>query len=49
MLVFQSVEIVQRGDMMDDKIPSMDNLADLFTKTLTGRVFVGHRDIIGFI
>ena len=34
--------------MMFDKIPSMENLVDLFTKTLTGRVFVGHKDNIGF-
>ena len=36
------------GDMMVDKIPSMENLVDPFTKTLTGRMFVGHRDNIGF-
>ena len=40
-------EIVQRGDIMVEKIPFMDNLADPFTKTLTGRVFDGHRDSIG--
>ena len=33
---------------MVDKIPSMENLVDLFTKTLTGRVFFCHRDNIGF-
>ena len=40
-------EIVQRGDIMVEKIPSADNLADPFTKTLTGRVFDGHKDSIG--
>ena len=34
--------------MMVDKIPSMENLADPFTKALTWRVFIGHRDNIGF-
>ena len=34
--------------MMADKIPFIENLVDLFTKTLIGRVFVGHRDNIGF-
>ena len=34
--------------MMVGKIPSMENLIDTFTKTLIGRVFVGHRDNIGF-
>ena len=33
---------------MVEKIPSMDNLTDPFTKTLIGRVFDGHRDNIGF-
>ena len=33
---------------MVDKIPSVENMVDLFTKTLIGRVFVGHRDNIGF-
>ena len=28
---------------MVDKIPSMENLVNPFTKTLIGRVFVGHR------
>ena len=35
--------------MMVEKIPSMENLVDPFTKTLIGRPFVGHRDHIGFI
>ena len=33
---------------MVDKIPSMNNLADSFTKILTWIVFVGHKDNIGF-
>ena len=33
---------------MVDKISSVENLVDPFTKTLIGRVFVGHRDNIGF-
>ena len=33
---------------MVDKIPSMGNLVDSFTKTLTRRVFVSHKDNIGF-
>ena len=36
------------GDMMVDNIPSVENLLDRFTKKLTRRVFVGHRDNIGF-
>ena len=35
------------GDMMVDNIPSMENLLDPFTKKLTRRVFVGHKDNIG--
>ena len=34
--------------MIVDKIPSVENLVDPFTKTLTERVFVGHKDNIGF-
>ena len=34
--------------MKVDKIPSVKNLADLFTKTLSGRVFDGHKDNISF-
>ena len=34
--------------MMIDKIPSVENLVDPFTKTLTWRVFVGYKDNIGF-
>ena len=48
MLVFQSVEMVYRNDMMVGKIPFVGNLAYLFTKTLTGKVFFGHKDNIGF-
>ena len=33
---------------MVDKIPSMEDLADPFSKTLIGSVFVGHRDNMGF-
>ena len=33
--------------MMVDKIPSMEDLVDPFTKTLIERVFVGHKDNIG--
>ena len=32
---------------MVDYIPSMENLVDLFTKTLTKSVFVGHKDNMG--
>ncbi|RVW92593.1 hypothetical protein CK203_039407 [Vitis vinifera] len=35
------------GDIVVEKIPSTDNLADPFTETLTGRVFYGHMDNIG--
>ena len=34
--------------MMVDKIPSVENLIDPFTKTLTRRVCVGNRDNMGF-
>ena len=37
------------SDVMLDKIPSVKNLLDPFTKTLTMRVFVCHRDNVGFI
>ena len=33
---------------MVDKIPSIENLVDYFIKTLTRRVFVGHKGSIGF-
>ena len=36
-----------KGDMMVDKIQSMENLMDPFTKTLIGRVYVGDKDNIG--
>ena len=32
--VFQSVEIIQKGDVTVDKIPLVDNLIDILTKTL---------------
>ena len=34
--------------MMVEKIPSIENLVDPFTKTLIRRVFVGYRDNISF-
>ena len=46
--MFQSVKIVQRDDKMTNKIPYVENLTDLFTKTLMGKVLVGHRDNLGF-
>ena len=33
---------------MVDKIPSLENLVDPFTKTLTGTVLVSHKDNMGF-
>ena len=36
-------EIVMRGDMVVKKITSIKNLIDPFTKTLSTRVFDGHR------
>ncbi|KAL6326299.1 hypothetical protein AAG906_004796 [Vitis piasezkii] len=35
-------------DVIVQNIPSMENLANCFNKTLIGRVFVSHRDNIGF-
>ena len=35
MFVFQSVEIIQKGDVTVDKIPLVENLIDPLTKTLT--------------
>ena len=46
--MFQSVKIVQRDDKMTNKIPYVENLTDPFTKTLMGKVLVGHRDNLGF-
>ena len=40
-------EIVHKGDVVVEKIPSVDNLMDPFTKTLIG-IFDGHRDNIVF-
>ena len=34
--------------MMVEKITYVENLVDLFTKTLTRKVFVGHNESIGF-
>ena len=34
--------------MMVDKIPFVESLVDPFTKTLTWKVFVSHRDNIAF-
>ena len=33
---------------MVDKILFMENMVDPFTKALIGRVFVGHKDNVGF-
>ena len=40
------LNIVYRGDIMVEKISSIDNLTDPFTKTLRKRVFDGHKDNI---
>ena len=40
------LEIVQMVDVVVENIPFLDKLIDLFTKTLKGRVFDGHRDNI---
>ena len=40
-------EIVNRGDVIVTKIPTLDNLADSFTKTLTERQFFKHVEGIG--
>lgn len=40
-------EIVMRGDVAMEKIAFAENLANLFTKTLSTRVFDGHRNSIG--
>ena len=40
-------EIVQMGDIVVDKIPSIDNLTDPFIKTLIEKAFYGHRDTLG--
>lgn len=36
-----------RGDVAMEKIAFAENLANLFTKTLSTRVFDGHRNSIG--
>ena len=40
-------EIVMRGDVVVDKIISIENLMDPFTKTLSIGVFNSHRDNLG--
>ena len=35
-------EIVNRGDVIVIKIPTLDNLADLFTKTFSEKLFFKH-------
>ena len=40
-------EIVHRGDVAVMKIASQDNLADLFTKTLPEKVFMGQLEGLG--
>ncbi|TYJ97931.1 gag/pol protein [Cucumis melo var. makuwa] len=40
-------EIVQRRDVIVTKIASEHNIADLFTKTLTAKVFEGHLESLG--
>ena len=37
-------EIVMKGDVVVENISSVENLVDSFTKTLSTRVFDGHRD-----
>ena len=40
-------DIVQRGDVAVLKIPSAENLADPFTKTLPAKSFEGHLEGLG--
>ena len=40
-------EIVNRGDVIVTKIPTLDNLADPFTKTLSEKLFFKHIDEMG--
>ena len=40
-------EIVNRGDVTVTKIPTLDNLADPFTKTLTEKQFFKHVEGMG--
>ena len=40
-------EIVMKGDIVVEKIAFKENLMDPFTKTLSIRVFDGHRDTLG--
>ena len=40
-------EIIVKEDVVVEKITSMENLVDPFTKTLSIRIFDGHRDNLG--
>ena len=40
-------KIVQKGDVLVEKIPFANNLVDPLTKTFIGKVFDGHKDSIG--
>ena len=40
-------EIVNRGDVIVTKIPTLDNLADPFTKTLSRKLFYKHIEEMG--
>ena len=40
-------EIVNRGDVTVTKIPTLDNLADPFTKTLLEKLFFKHIEKMG--
>ena len=40
-------EIVNRGDVIVTKIPTLDNLADPFTKTLSEKLFFKHIEEMG--
>ena len=40
-------EIINRGDVIVTKIPTLDNLADPFTKTLSEKLFFKHIEGMG--
>ena len=40
-------EIIVKEDVVVEKITSMENLVDHFMKTLSIRIFDGHRDNLG--
>ena len=40
-------EIVNRGDVVITKIPTLKNLADPFTKTLASKTFEAHFEGLG--